>query len=482
VLGALLALAGCESAQQDVLVFAVAKPPASLHPLLASDATSERINALLYQPLVKFDSAQRPLPGAVRWEALSETRYRLRFNGEPAPFSNGSRPTLLDVEAVLAMASHDSRSPHAATLAHVASLHREGEHLDVFLSRPDPRFAEKLHLGLAPAELLPGDDLIRGPVGSGAFVFERWDAQNAWSLRRKRDGQRIHFEAVPDPTMRALKLKRGEVHLMQNDLPYELYAHLQQEGAVRLQYSPGSTFSYLGFNLRDEHAGNRSIRAAVAHAIDRDALVRYLFQGFAEPTNTLLRPEHWSANPNLQAYAYKPQESRRLLAALGYSPARPLQLSYKTSTDPFRLRIAAALQAQLAQVGIELQIQSYEWGTFFADIKAGNFQLYSLSWVGIRSPDIFRYVYHSDSLPPGGANRGGYVSAEADRLIEMAEQSPAQQAAVLYRDAQARIHHDLVYVPLWHEHNLLLSRGVQTPAPQSDGAYMFLEQVSLEHE
>jgi len=479
-----LLLGACENPPDHILVFGITGSPASLHPTLASDAVSERINALLYAPLVELDQQGRPTPGQVRWQQEDAQHYRLILNDAPAVFSDGSQPSIDDVAATLRSVLDDQASPHAATLAHIAELQLlDRSSLRVSLSKPDPRFVEKLHLGLAPAAALADSrKLARKPVGNGPFAFVAWDAQDNLLLRRRRDGQLLRFEAVPDPTMRALKLLRGELQLLQNDLPYELYPRLRDEPGIELHSAPGTTFSYLGFNLRDPHSGDLRVRQAIAHAVDRQAIVRYLFGGHASLSNTLLRPQHWAANPALPVYQHDPQRARELLAALGYGPDRPLQLSYKTSTDPFRLRVAAALQAQLAQVGIRLQIQSYEWGTFFGDIKAGRFQLYSLSWVGIRSPDIFRYVFHSDSQPPHGANRGRYQSVEVDRLIEQAESLPPEQAQALFRQVQDRIHRDLVYVPLWHEQNLLLSRGISGAQPQVDGGYGFLDKVSLADE
>lgn len=475
-------MAGCESPRQDAIVFAIATAPVTLHPLHASDAVSERINALIYRPLVEFDQAQRPLPGMVDWERVSPKHYRLRLRSDIQSFSNGSLPSLKDLEATIRHAGSDPRSPHATTLSHVRSLTvRDNAFVDVHLSRPDPRFPEKLHLGLAPATKLAGNTLARAPVGNGEFILESWDAQNTITLRRS-DGQLLRFEVVADPTMRVLKLMRGEVHVLQNDLPYELYPMLQEHAGMSLQANQGTTFAYLGFNLDDPLTGDRRVRQAIAHAVNRKRFVKYLFQGHAQTANTLLRPEHWAAHSGLPEYTYDPERAKALLGEMGYDGANPLRLSYKTSTDPFRLRIAAALQAQLAEVGIHMDIQSYEWGTFFADIKEGRFQMYSLSWVGIRSPDIFRYVYHGESLPPRGANRGRYRSARVDALIDDADRLPADRAAGLYRQAQALIHQDLVYVPLWHENNLLLTRGVESPGPSINGSYNFLEQVSLRHE
>jgi peptide/nickel transport system substrate-binding protein len=418
----------------------------------------------------------------VRWRADDARHYRLWLQPGLAPFSNGRPVTLNDVAASLRLARDDPASPHASALRHIRRIVRRGDRLLLTLSRPDPRLPERLHLGVAPAGALHRGDLARHPLGSGTFELLAWQDDGGVLLRRRGDGLRVRFAVVPDPTMRALKLLHGEANLVQNDLPYEMYPLLARNPKIQLYSAPGTTFSYLGFNLADPVTSRRAVREAVAHAIDRAAIVRHLFNGHAHLTNTLLGDGHWAVNPDLPTYVHDPARARTLLAGLGYTPDHPLRISYKTSTDPFRLRVAAVLQAQLKQVGIDLRIHSNEWGTFFGDIKAGRFQMYSLSWVGIRSPDIFRHVFHSDALPPGGANRGRYRSPRVDRLIEQAEQAPRAQARALYRQIQARVHHDLVYVPLWHEDVLLLTRGVRGARPRPDGGYGFLEQVSLAHE
>jgi peptide/nickel transport system substrate-binding protein len=138
-------------------------------------------------------------------------------------------------------------------------------------------------------------------------------------------------------------------------------------------------------------------------------------------------------------------------------------------------------QSQLADVGIELTISSYDWGTFFGDIKAGRFQMYSLAWVGVNTPDILRYAFHSASKPPGGANRGRYVSAAVDALIQEAERTDPIDAAPLYVEIQRRIHKELVYVPLWYESNIVVSREITGYEPRLDGGYLALNTVRVGH-
>jgi peptide/nickel transport system substrate-binding protein len=351
--------------------------------------------------------------------------------------------------------------------------------VDFHLSRPDPGFPSRLTIGIAPAREQALGDLARAPLGSGPFEFQGWRDDGGLLLKRRLDGQAIALVPVADPTMRALKLLRGEAQLLQNDLPSELYGYLGADPALQVLEHPGTTFAYIGFNLTDPVLRDRDVRAAIAHAIDREAIIRHLFDGRAQTAESVLRSEHWAGAKGLQAYAYDPELARSYLARAGYDAQNPLILSYKTSTDPFRLRIAHVFQSQLASVGIQLKISSYDWGTFFGDIKAGRFQVYSLAWVGVNTPDILRYAFHSESTPPGGANRGRYRSDPVDALIRHAERAAPVLAAALYAAIQHQVHHDLVYVPLWYESNVVASRGLTAYAPSHDGGYQALNQVRI---
>ncbi|MEM7017707.1 MAG: ABC transporter substrate-binding protein, partial [Pseudomonadota bacterium] len=163
-------------------------------------------------------------------------------------------------------------------------------------------------------------------------------------------------------------------------------------------------------------------------------------------------------------------KARALLRQAGFGPENPLQITHKTSSNPFRIRLASVIQAQLKEVGVEVTIQSYDWGTFYGDIKAGRFQMFSLSWVGIKTPDIFRYVFHSNSIPPAGANRGRFLDAYTDQLIEQAEQTTIlDEQAAFYRKLQLHLHEQLPYVPLWYEGRALVT------SPKITGYQTFMD-------
>lgn len=243
----------------------------------------------------------------------------------------------------------------------------------------------------------------------------------------------------------------------------------------------GSNFTYLGFNLDDNITGKQDVRRAIAMAIDRESVIRYVMGGSARPASALLPPNHWAGNPALAEIKYDPDAARALLAKHGYSPQQPLKVTYKTSTNAFRVRLATVLQSQLKAVGIEVDLRSYDWGTFYGDIKAGNFQMFSLSWVGIKTPDIFRYVFHSESVPPNGANRGRFKDQAVDRLIEFAGDADSLKSqGVAYGELQQRLLEKLPYVPLWYEDHVFVAReGITGYRLSLDGNYDGL--ITVQH-
>ena len=463
----LLVLAACgKPASHAEIRFAIAQGPLTLDPRYATDAASERINRLIYRPLVDFDAHSRPLPALASWQQRTPLHYRFTLGAAGRRFHDGSTLAAADVAATYASLLALKDAPHRAEFSNIAAIEAvDADTVDFTLRQPDSGFPARLVLGIMPARLLAaGHDFSRQPVGSGVFRMVQW--QKNLKLERVSDHQAIVLEEVRDPTVRVLKLLRGEADLLQGDLPPELLAYLKRESGIRVEEIPGANYSYIGLNLQDPLLKNPQVRRAVALAIDREAIIRHALASGSRPATAILPPEHWAGNPALVSYAYDPQRARQLLEQAGVT--LPLNLVYKTSTDAQRVRLATMMQAQMKSAGIALEIRSLDWGTFFDDIKRGKFQLYGLTWVGIRTPEIYRLAFHSASVPPAGANRGGLRDAQLDALLEQQD----------WRAVTTRIHELLPYVPLWYEGQFAAMRhditGYQ-PAP--DGNWDALQVV-----
>lgn len=419
--------------------FAIAQAPLNLDPRYATDAASERINRLLYQSIVDFDAQSRPTPSLANWVQVSPTQYRFTLKPSITHFHNGQPLQAKDVVATYQSLLALKDSPHTAEFININKIQSIDDNIVEFtLTNPDAQFPARLIIGILPASLVAQKhDFTHQPVGNGALKFVSW--QGVLKLVRVSDGQQFLLSEVKDPTVRVLKLERGEADLLAGDLPPELVGYLKQKQNIHVTESVGANFSYLGLNLQDVQLKKLLVRQAIAHAIDRKAIIQQLLVGDSREAGAILPPEHWAGNSQLKPYDYNPALSRQLLQQAGVK--LPLTLIYKTSTDPQRVRLATIMQAQMAEAGIDMQIKSLDWGTFFEDVKQGNFQLYGLTWVGIKTPEIYAKAFGTDFTPPNGFNRGRYSDATLDGLL-------------VNRDWQAvtqRIHQQLPYIPLWYE-------------------------------
>lgn len=478
----LLACSGCDpQLPANEIRFALASEPVRLDPRYTTDAAGTRINRLLFLSLVDFDAQMQPIPQLSDWRQLAPTHYRFILKSHRPPFSDGTALTSHDVQSTYRHILDEANgSPHRVSLARsIREIRVVDKHqIDFILTRPDPLFPARLTVGIVKQ----GSDINseQGLIGNGPFTLVSRSHSQDTLLQRRADGLRVRFIKVSDPTVRALKLERGEVDLAQNDFPTEMIAYLAAKPHLDVVNAPGSNFSYLGFNLQDAPSSNLRFRQAIAHAIDRDAIIDHLFGGLARPAESILPANHW-ASTELSPIDYQPERARSLLRQLGYGKDSPLEVSFKTSNDPFRIRLATILQSMLMRVGIELKIQSYDWGTFYGDIKSGRFTLFSLAWVGIKTPDIYRYVFHSQSVPPMGANRGRMNDAILDGLIDTAESATDfSLQSEYYVKVAERVQEQLPYIPLWYEHNVLVRHcrivGYRL-AP--DGDYDSLAEASL---
>jgi len=228
------------------------------------------------------------------------------------------------------------------------------------------------------------------------------------------------------------------------------------------------------------------VRQALAYAIDRRPMLEYLLRGFARPARSVLPPESWAYNGDVPAYNYDPARARQLLEQAGYPAVNGVRfhLTMKASTEESTRLMAAVLQQQLRQVGIALDIRTFEFATFFSDVTHGLFQLYSLRWIGgNEDPDIFEYIFHSAKFPPNGANRGYFADPRVDALIDQARHELDQNTRKqIYAEVQRTLADQLPYLNLWYFDNVLVhSRRVQNLTLNPSGNYDFLKTAELEN-
>ena len=478
-------ISSCKDLDRDTIAIGLNASPITLDPRYATDAISYRLTRLLYKSLIDFNEEFHTKPELADWERISPTHYRFTLREKLNEFHNGSLLTSDDVKATYeSILNPEEISPHKGSIAMIESIKVVDRNIiDFKLLYPDPLFPGRLVIGILPKKLIAKKhNFSREPIGNGPMKLVDFRNDNHLKLLRLRDKKIIEFITLKDPIVRVLKLLKGEIDLIQGNLPPEIIAWLNKKKSIHVKKKIGNTFAYLGFNMEDPVTGNILIRNAIAHAIDRESIIKYVMGSSARKAEALLPPEHWAGNPSLIGFDYNPEKSRILIKQAGYSNLYPIKLVYKTSNDPFRLRLATIIQNQLNSVGIEVEIRSYDWGTFYGDIKEGRFQMYSLSWVGLKIPDIFHYIFHSKSTPPHGANRGRFKDKNVDLILELAKSEVLlNKQSLYYKDLQEYLLQVLPYIPLWYEDNVLVSKSnIKGYTLSTNGNFDSLEYVTKE--
>lgn len=469
---ALLA-AGCAAAPSRPpgwVVVGLDAGPNALDPRRASDASAALILGLVHRGLTAPGADGEPVADlATSWEMPDPTTYR--FFLRDARFQDGTLVTAADVVATYdSLARPAFRLQQRDGLELVAEVVAEDARTVRFtLREPSPAFLLATRLAILPRACAAGNDCR---VGAGPYALAAADVDTVTLEAAPRVGPLpaipgILFIISPDSVSRALGLARGTIDLVQNAVEPDLLPWLRNEG-LTVVATPGSTFHYLGVNARLPTLGDGRVRRAIAHAIDRAAIVEYVLAGNARLANGLFPPEHW-AHADLPALAYDPERARALLAEAGRGPIR---VTLKTSTVEVRRRIGEAMAAMLAAVGIEVEIRPLEWATLYGDVRRGSFDLFALAWVGIEEPDHYRALLHSAMTPPRGVNRGFYADDEIDVLTTTARTLRRRDER---HDAYVRIAEvvlrDLPYVPLWWVDNVVVANPRLTgfePTPSGD--------------
>jgi peptide/nickel transport system substrate-binding protein len=479
----------------NTLVMIIESSPTNLDPRVGLDAYSERIDDLIFDGLLTRDQHLSVQPGlAEKWEVPDALTYIFHLH-RGVTFHNGQRLTSRDVKWTF-----DSLL-HGKIRSTKTSVYRFVDHIDA----PDD-FTVVFHLKEPYATLLwnlsegaigivpygSGEEITRHPMGSGPFRFVSAETDKEVILERndnywgtKARVPRVRFTVIPDTTTRALELRKGSADLAINALTSDMVLTLERDPHLQVQRAPGTVLQYLAFNMRDPILRDVRVRTAIACAVDRDPLIRYIWRGFVRPASSVLPPESWAYDPAALPYPHNPEKARAILDAAGYHAAANgirFHLTMKTSTEETTRLLAAVLQQQLRQIGIELDIRTFEFATFLADVTSGAFQLYPLRWVGgNEDPDIFEYAFHSDKFPPHGANRGYYSNPRMDALIDRARRETDQNIhRRLYSEVQEILARDVPCINLWYFDNVLVhTRRVRNVTLNPSGNYDFLKTVEV---
>lgn len=440
------------------LTIAVASAPRNLNPATTTDAAGARLLQLTHPALLRWSPTYQP-EGQLAEACTQPQPTRVECTLRPGQrFLDGAPLTSAAVAAWYQTLQTTPLSPFVQ-LKDVSITAPAPLHLVFHLPSPTLGFAGVL-------TEIPVANPQNPAFGAGPYRILHHSTLGEVSLATSRTElpPTLTFTPLADATTRLLKLKKAEVDMVYNDVAPQLVEWAQRQGFA-VQSVPGTSYSYLGLNLQHPQLKNPLVREAMALALNRAALRKYVLGDMAEPASTLLPPGHpaaWTAPEE----PFAPFDAENLLddAGLLRGPDNfRFRLTLLTSTDPFSQRVSQVIQQQLENVGIGVQLRPTEWASFYDTVKKGNFDMVMLAWTGELPPTFYHQAFHSTQTPPVGLNRGRLSDLQTDALTQAILNAPNEAAQIAATVAvQQHLAKVRPYLPLYRRHQILIAAPTVT--------------------
>lgn len=459
------------------VVLAIGGQPETLDPYNTNTTLTTAVTKSFYQGLFEFDKNLKVRPVLAESYTVSADGLVYTFKlREGVKFHDG---TDFDAEAVKVNLERVLNPENK--LARFNQFNRIDKvevvspfSVRVTLKEPFSPFVNSLaHASAAiisPAALAKygSRDIAFHPVGTGPFVFEEW-RQTDFVKGKKFDGywragypkvDGITWKPVLENNTRAAMLQTGEADFGY-PLPYEQASSLEASDKLNVETGPSIITRYVSFNMLQKPFDDLRVRQAINYAINKEALAKVAFGGFAAPAEGVV-PQGVLFAHKMDPWPYDPAKARALLTEAGYPNGfeSVLWSAYTTTTAQKTIQF---LQQQLAQVGIKVQIQALEpgqrteWIQSAPDPKTAKVRMYYAGWSSSTGEAdwALRPLLSTEAWPPKLNNTAYYSNEAVDGFIASALKSVKdEEKADLYRRAQEQIMKDAPWAPLVTEKNL----------------------------
>lgn len=497
--GLLMSALGASSLAAQTLVYCSEGSPEGFDPALyTSGTTFDAASHTIYNGLAQFETGTtNVVPGLAESWSASEDGLEYTFNlrrGVQFHSNDMFTPTRdFNADDVIfsferqRLDDHPYHSVSGGTWEYfqgmsmpdlISSVEKVDDYTVKFvLTRPEAPFianmamdfASILSAEYADAMLEAGtpEMLNQAPIGTGPFSFVAYqkDAviryttnQDYWAGASELEN--LIFAITPDASVRYQKLQAGECHVMPYPNPADVDA-MKADPNINVLEQEGLNVGYLAYNTTQAPYDNANVRRALNMAIDKQAIIDVVFQGSGQIAKNPIPPTMWSYNDATVDDPYDPEAARAMLEAEGVTDlsmkiwAMPVQRPY----NPNARRMAELMQADFAEIGVDVEIVSYEWGEYLSrSTELDRDGAILLGWTGDNGdPDNFLAVLLGcDGVT--NSNRAQWCYEPFEELIQAGKVATDQaERTRLYEEAQlvfkeqapwATIAHSVVYMPI----------------------------------
>ena len=472
------ALAPVAAQPAGTLVVGLVAEPVNLDPAQVTDLNSNRVGRRIVETLVTFpDESTQVVPGLAESWAISKDGLKYTFKlRKGVSFHDG---TPLNAEAVKFSIERQIIPEHPFNklgkypfanyfFGNVKAVEAvDPQTVEFILKEPRASFLAVLTAGAASivsptAVRKLGVDYPLTPVGTGPFKFVAWDRgqrvvleKNAGYWKHPVKIDRVIYRPIVEGQARLTELLTGALDLIV-DTPPDFVPQLESNPKVMVLKQVGVHVWYLGINNQKKPFDDKRVRQALNYAVNKEALVRDVLKGTGSFSRGPVLPNTWGADAALKAYPYDPERAKKLLAEAGYPSGFSTTLWVPESGSGMQLPVAMStvIQSNLKAVGVNVALQTMEWGAYLAKLRTKEQDLFALSWMaGNEDPDLVMYpLLHSSQWTPNGPNRALYKNEKYDELLHQARLTTDQKKrAELYREAQRVLVDDAPWVFVDHE-------------------------------
>ena len=449
------------------LNLSMSSSPSRLNPILANDTASSEISDWLFNGLFKYDKNGNPtveLAKSYNFETPRKLIIKLR---DDVLWHDNVKLTSKDIiftyEKIIDPKVFNSIKSNFQEVQSVKAL--DEYTIEVIYKNPYFKALETWMVGILPYHILKDEkDLMtssfnKNPIGTGSYKLKEFKQgqdieliANDKYFEGKPKIDKILYKFLPDPNTSFLYLKQKKLDLGGLD-PIQVDRQLDDnfKHNYTIMQKPSFSFSYLGFNLKNEKFKDIRIRQALSLAINRQELVDILFFGYGKVCNGPFLPGSFAFNDEVKTIQQNIPKAKKLLKEAGYDENNPFTFEIITNTgNDTRINAAQILQYQLRKAGIIMNIRVMEWQAFLNTVvHPRNFEAILLGWALALMPDAYP-IWHSSSSKLGGFNFPSYENPEVDALIEEGSKTiNRDELGKIYKQIFKKITDDLPYLFLY---------------------------------
>lgn len=493
-----------------------------LNPVVTNDASAEEIFTMIYEPLGGQDPITFELtPVLASLPEVSPDLMSYTFKMNPnAKFSDGKPVTAEDVLFTLKAMKNpfadnaasrnyyesvksaelvngdkmtikfNMREPYWRAIYSLISIYVMPKHIIdpngltdkyTFEECDDFKVAEKNPAIKEFAEFLNSQEVSREAkylVGSGPYMFEKWDTGQAITLKRNPNywgakdiqanyPEKIVFKIIQDNAASVVAAKNKEIDLMFVIQPKDFYTELanaEQFDLVRVTPAEPS-YSYIGWNNNNPLFADKNVRLALGHLVDRNSIIEKILYGKGEKIQSAVYYKFDKLlNKDLPEITFDIEKAKKMLEEAGWKDTdgngvldkvingkkTDFKFTFLSNGNPTRRQTLLVIIDALKKAGIQAEIQDLEWSVYLDKIKKHEFEATLGSWANPTIPIDPYQIFHSSQSKGEGSNYVSYSNPESDKLMEEYRKELDENKRVdIIKKWQKVVYDDQPYTFLW---------------------------------